>query len=579
MNNISLKAKLRLILYLPIVLFIGTTLYLLSQNIANIDRLKNSLYESSYKITYQLLTAERDMYQANANYQRLQGGSLDATTRSRVSTDLGNKISSVESRTASLLELIKKNRLENLADARSGETVIEMYDSLVRSFGEWSALAQGNVRSGSGANGSAGASSSDQSLFDQASLNLNSMRTLIEQFAIQEIQAVENEKSKAIWTSAILLAAEVAILLAIGIVLTERIRRTIKRVLAKLKQVAAGDLQYAPAAKYDKDELGQIIESTDRMTLRLRELIGDITDHSSTVSESAESLSASAKEAADGSEHVARAIQDVTSQADTQTSIVEESGRAMAETAIGIQRIAENTSAIAESSQTTSERIDRGSVRVRQMNDQLGEILASVHELSRVVSSLQLKSEQIGKITSEIGGIASRTNILSLNATIEAARAGEGGRGFAVVAGEIRALAAGSLESAEAIHSLIRETQEEIVNASTSMTNTLEQTDKGSRLMNEVDNDFQAIRKSVEQVSQQVHEASAVTEQIAASSEQVAAGMDQTAAAAREVAVQAQSVAAATEEQAALADSIRGATERLQEVAERLNRQISLFKL
>ncbi|MBI2235930.1 MAG: methyl-accepting chemotaxis protein [Magnetospirillum sp.] len=90
------------------------------------------------------------------------------------------------------------------------------------------------------------------------------------------------------------------------------------------------------------------------------------------------------------------------------------------------------------------------------------ELSASVHEISRQVSTstrisveargeagkvdrivkgLAEAAESVGEVVKLINDIAAQTNLLALNATIEAARAGDAGKGFAVVAGEVKNLA------------------------------------------------------------------------------------------------------------------------------------------
>lgn len=56
------------------------------------------------------------------------------------------------------------------------------------------------------------------------------------------------------------------------------------------------------------------------------------------------------------------------------------------------------------------------------------------------VAAIEDQVGELGRIVSNVRGIARQTRMLALNATIEAARAGEAGRGFAVVAEEVKGL-------------------------------------------------------------------------------------------------------------------------------------------
>jgi methyl-accepting chemotaxis protein len=82
--------------------------------------------------------------------------------------------------------------------------------------------------------------------------------------------------------------------------------------------------------------------------------------------------------------------------------------------------------------------------------------------LADVMSQLQHRGHEIGKIVSIIDGIAFQTNLLALNASVEAAKAGTAGKGFAVVASEVRNLALRVGDAAQQINAVVGRSTHEI---------------------------------------------------------------------------------------------------------------------
>jgi len=87
---------------------------------------------------------------------------------------------------------------------------------------------------------------------------------------------------------------------------------------------------------------------------------------------------------------------------------------------------------------------------------------AIVSEAITAMDAIQTSSEEISQIINLIDSITFQTNLLALNAGVEAARAGDAGKGFAVVASEVRALAQRSGDAARDIKALINTSSEQV---------------------------------------------------------------------------------------------------------------------
>lgn len=133
---------------------------------------------------------------------------------------------------------------------------------------------------------------------------------------------------------------------------------------------------------------------------------------------------------------------------------------------------------------------------------------------NKTMSSMESINEQVVTINEAItiiDKISFQTNILSLNAAVEAATAGESGKGFAVVAQEVRNLASRSADAANEIKVIVEQATikanegkkitENMINGFNDL---LENIDKTTLLIKDVDNASKEQKQGIEQINDAV---------------------------------------------------------------------------
>ncbi|MGL1937084.1 MAG: methyl-accepting chemotaxis protein, partial [Fibrobacterales bacterium] len=330
------------------------------------------------------------------------------------------------------------------------------------------------------------------------------------------------------------------------------------------QDVADGNLTVS-FSKIVQSTTGTLANSFFNMVTNLKNLLVDISKHSSST--------------ADKSSVLATTLQEVKLLTDTMNNQTESIATASSQASSNMSNIAASTEEMSTSVASVAASIEEMSATSNEIsrNCQLeSEIAQNANQQSvstnNIMKELEVSASEIGKVLDVIKDIADQTNLLALNATIEAASAGDAGKGFAVVASEVKELARQTALAIDQIGSQIASMRE---NTGKSVTAIGEITG----IIEEVNSISQTIVSAVEEQSATINEISNNVNSVNLASAEVSSSIQESAAGLTEISTTIAEFSESTSNiSAKMGDSEQHVVE-LSAIADELKASVGVFKV
>ena len=370
----------------------------------------------------------------------------------------------------------------------------------------------------------------------------------------------------------------VLLLLAFSYKLINSIRDALNIMVHVCDKLSSGNFIVRTEPSQRKDELGDVHRALYDMTLKIGDLLKEVSKTTEQMAAASQQLNSSSMESANAATSVAQSVADAAAVVVQQQTAVTNGTDSVASISQSVKSVSQETEEISQEADQAAKKAEAGNLVVEKSVNQIHSVEEKVRTTARLVDELGARSQEIGAIVDTISDLAGQTNLLALNAAIEAARAGEQGRGFAVVAEEVRKLAEQSATAAQQIADLIGRIQDDTSKAVASMDSDRQAVVQGAESVEGLRQVFEEINGLVIDVAGKIESMSDSIQHVADQSSEITNHMEQIDTGAAKVADNMQSISAATEEQSASAQEIASASDSLARQAQDVQENLQKFK-
>ena len=408
--------------------------------------------------------------------------------------------------------------------------------------------------------------------------SLNSMTNITKEKAKAANEAAIESGRSSMMVMLITTIVCVLLLLAFSYKLINSIRGALNIMVHVCDKLSSGNFIVRTEPSQRKDELGDVHRALYDMTLKLGDLLKEVSKTTEQMAAASQQLNSSSMESANAATSVAQSVADAASVVVQQQTAVTNGTDSVASISQSVKSISQETEEVSQEADQAAKKAEAGNLVVEKSVNQIHSVEEKVRTTARLVDELGARSQEIGAIVDTISDLAGQTNLLALNAAIEAARAGEQGRGFAVVAEEVRKLAEQSATAAQQIADLIGRIQDDTSKAVASMDSDRQAVVQGAESVEGLRQVFEEINGLVIDVADKIESMSDSIQHVADQSSEITNHMEQIDTGAAKVADNMQSISAATEEQSASAQEIASASDSLARQAQDVQEKLQKFK-